>query len=391
MFENLVDRRNTSSAKWDETIMNVGIEDVVPLTVADMDFKASPEIVSSMVEAANHGIYGYTIVDESYIDSILHWVRNNHNWYPEKDWYVYCPRIIQAISMIIQNFSEENDKIMIQTPLYDPIQESIGINGRKLISSDLILKDEHYEIDFIDFESKLKDGVKVFICVSPHNPTGRVWKKWELEKIVNLCKKYGVLIISDEVHADFIWKGSFVSFGEFLDTYDRIVICNSPSKTFNIPGLEASSIFIKNKDIREKFVEIINKTGIHNPNYFSVFAVKAAYNDSYDWYRLLKETIKNNISYVKDFFDSLDGFEVTKSEGTFLLWIDYRKSGLSEDDMEEIFKKSKVLFSLGSGYGDTGRGFIRINVASPRTLLEEALESFKEQVLLEGFYEKKES
>ena len=280
---------------------------------------------------------------------------------------------------------------MIQTPLYDPIQESIGINGRKLISSDLILKDEHYEIDFIDFESKLKDGVKVFICVSPHNPTGRVWKKWELEKIVNLCKKYGVLIISDEVHADFIWKGSFVSFGEFLDTYDRIVICNSPSKTFNIPGLEASSIFIKNKDIREKFEEIINKAGIHNPNYFSVFAVKAAYNDSYEWYRLLKETIKNNISYVKDFFNILDGFEVTKSEGTFLLWIDYRKSGLSEDDMEKIFKKSKVLFSLGSGYGDTGIGFIRINVASPRTLLEEALESFKEQVLLEGVYGKKES
>lgn len=391
MFENLVDRRNTSSAKWDETIMNVGIEEVVPLTVADMDFKASPEIVSSMVEAANHGIYGYTIIEESYIDSVIEWVRKNHNWYPKRQWYVYCPRIIQAIAMFIQNFSEEKDKILIQTPLYDPIQDCIKSNKRTLISNDLVIKEDHYEIDFDDFESKLKDGVKIFICVSPHNPTGRVWKKWEVEKIVRICKKYEVLIISDEVHADFIWDGDFVSFGEFLDLYDKIVICNSPSKTFNIPGLEASSVFIKNKYIREKFKGIIHNAGIHNPNYFSVFAVKAAYNDSYEWYELLKKSIKENISYVRDFFNGLNGFEVTKSEGTFLLWIDYRKSGFSEDDLEQIFRRSKVLFSLGSGYGQSGRGFIRINVASPKKLLEEALERFREELSLEEIYGKKES
>lgn len=391
MFENLVDRRNTSSAKWDETIMNVGIEEVVPLTVADMDFKASPEIVSSMVEAANHGIYGYTIIEESYIDSVIEWVRKNHNWYPKRQWYVYCPRIIQAIAMFIQNFSEEKDKILIQTPLYDPIQDCIKSNKRTLVSSDLVIKEDHYEIDFDDFESKLRDGVKIFICVSPHNPTGRVWKKWEVEKIVRICKKYEVLIISDEVHADFIWDGDFVSFGEFLDLYDKIVICNSPSKTFNIPGLEASSVFIKNKYIREKFKGIIHNAGIHNPNYFSVFAVKAAYNDSYEWYELLKKSIKENISYVRDFFNGLNGFEVTKSEGTFLLWIDYRKSGFSEDDLEQIFRRSKVLFSLGSGYGQSGRGFIRINVASPKKLLEEALERFREELSLEEIYGKKES
>lgn len=391
MFENLVDRRNTSSAKWDETIMNVGIEEVVPLTVADMDFKASPEIVSSMVEAANHGIYGYTIIEESYIDSVIEWVRKNHNWYPKRQWYVYCPRIIQAIAMFIQNFSEEKDKILIQTPLYDPIQDCIKSNKRTLVSSDLVIKEDHYEIDFDDFESKLRDGVKIFICVSPHNPTGRVWKKWEVEKIVRICKKYEVLIISDEVHADFIWDGDFVSFGEFLDLYEKIVICNSPSKTFNIPGLEASSVFIKNKYIREKFKGIIHNAGIHNPNYFSVFAVKAAYNDSYEWYELLKKSIKENISYVRDFFNGLNGFEVTKSEGTFLLWIDYRKSGFSEDDLEQIFRRSKVLFSLGSGYGQSGRGFIRINVASPKKLLEEALERFREELSLEEIYGKKES
>lgn len=391
MFENLVDRRNTSSAKWDETIMNVGIEEVVPLTVADMDFKASPEIVSSMVKAANHGIYGYTIIEESYIDSVIEWVRKNHNWYPKRQWYVYCPRIIQAIAMFIQNFSEEKDKILIQTPLYDPIQDCIKSNKRTLVSNDLVIKEDHYEIDFDDFESKLRDGVKIFICVSPHNPTGRVWKKWEVEKIVRICKRYEVLIISDEVHADFIWDGDFVSFGEFLDLYDKIVICNSPSKTFNIPGLEASSVFIKNKYIREKFKGIIHNAGIHNPNYFSVFAVKAAYNDSYEWYELLKKSIKENISYVRDFFNGLNGFEVTKSEGTFLLWIDYRKSGFSEDDLEQIFRRSKVLFSLGSGYGQSGRGFIRINVASPKKLLEEALERFREELSLEEIYGKKES
>lgn len=310
----------------------------------------------------------------------MNWVKNNQNWHPEKDWYVYCPRIIQAVAMSIQNFSQENDKIMVQTPLYDPIQESIVVNGRKLITCDLILKNNHYEIDFKDFEAKLKDGVKIFICVSPHNPTGRVWKKEEIEKIVSLCKKYDVLIISDEVHADFIWEGKFTSFGEFLDLYDRIIICNSPSKTFNIPGLEASSIFIKNEKLREEFAGLVYKAGIHNPNYFSVFAVKAAYNDSYEWYELMKNTIRENISYVKEFFANLDGFEPTESEGTFVLWIDYRKSGLSEDDLKKIFSKSKVLFSLGSGYGEAGRGFIRINVASPKKLLVEALESFKKQL-----------
>ncbi len=380
MFDKVVDRRNTSSAKWDETILNCGMEEVIPLTVADMDIKTSPEIVSNMVKAANHGIYGYTIIEDSYIDSVLKWISENQNWKPEKDWYVYCPRIIQAVAMSIQNFSQEDDKIMVQTPLYDPIQESIVVNGRKLITSDLILKNNHYEIDFNDFEAKIKDGVKIFICVSPHNPTGRVWNKEELVKIVKICKKYDVLIISDEVHADFVWEGKFTSFGEFLDVYDRIIICNSPSKTFNIPGLEASSIFIKNREIREKFKRIINKSGIHNPNYFSVFAVKAAYDDSYEWYELMKSYIENNISYVKEFFNKLDGFETTKAEGTFLLWIDYRKTGLIESDLEKIFSKSKVLFSLGTGYGEAGRGFFRINVASPKKLLVEALESFKKQL-----------
>lgn len=253
MFDNIVSRKNTNCAKWDEIIDECGVDDLIPLTVADMDYRVAPEIMTAVIEAANHGIYGYTNVSDKYIELSRKWAQNNYGFSPENEWIVYCPRIIQAISLIIQNYTKKDDKVLVFTPLYDPIQNAVRINERKLVECSLQLKEEHYEIDFDDFEEKIKNGVKIFITVSPHNPVGRVWTEDEIKKTVEICKRYNVLIISDETHADFIWKGKFISYASFYDMYENIIIGLSTSKNFNIAGLEASNIIIKNEELRSFF------------------------------------------------------------------------------------------------------------------------------------------
>ena len=344
VFDNTVSRKNTNCAKWDEIIDEYGIEDLIPLTVADMDYRVAPEIINAVIEAANHGIYGYTNVSERYIELSKIWAERNYNFSPKQEWIVYCPRIIQALSLIIQNYTEKNDKIMVCTPLYDPIQNAVRINDRELVECSLVLEDGHYEINFSDFEAKIKSGVKIFIAVSPHNPVGRVWKEEEIKKTIDICKDNNVLIISDETHADFIWEGKFVSYGSFYDTYNNMIIGLSTSKNFNLAGLEASNIIIKDEAFRTFFNKLLKQAGIHNPSYFCIPAVIAAYECGEEW----------------------------------LVWIDYRATGISENELKDILiYKAHVAFSMGSSFGIEGKGFFRINAALPKKLLEEALLRFK--------------
>ncbi|EFU76430.1 MalY/PatB family protein [Lachnoanaerobaculum saburreum] len=389
MFDNIVSRRYTNCAKWDEIIDEYGIEDLIPLTVADMDYRIAPEIVNAVIDAANHGIYGYTNVSEKYIELSKIWAKNNYGFCPENEWIVYCPRIIQAISLIIQNYTEKNDKILVFTPLYDPIQNAIRINDRELVECPLILDSGHYEIDFEDFEEKIKGGVKIFISVSPHNPVGRVWSEEEIRKTVEICKRYGVLIISDETHADFIWKNKFISYASYYDIYDNIIIGLSTSKNFNIAGLEASNIIIKNENLRKSFKHLLKQAGIHNPSYFCIPAVIAAYEYGKEWLELAKEKIKENIDFAKEFFETqMKGFKVADIEGTYLLWVDYRSTGISEEMLKDLMLyKAHIAFSLGSGFGEDGRGFFRVNVALPKAKLEEALLRFKNNINWGEIYE----
>lgn len=382
MFDNIVSRRNTNCAKWDELIEECKIEDIISLTVADMDFKVAPEIISSVIDAANHGIYGYTNVSEKYIELSRQWIERKYHWSLKEDWIVYCPRVIQAISLLIQNCTNKGDKIMVSTPLYDPIQNAVRVNDRCLVTNSLILKDNHYEIDFDDFENKIKDGVKIYIAVSPHNPVGRVWREDEISRIVDICKKHKVLIIADEVHADFIWENQFVSFGLFFDKYDDIIIGTSASKTFNIPGLEASNIIIKNEERRDFFKKLLRQAGIHNPSYFCIPAVEAAYEYGEEWLNLAKDTIKGNLDFTRNFFENeMTGYKVINSEGTYMLWVDYKDTGIKEEKLRDLMiNKAKVAFSLGSGFGNEGEGFFRVNVAQPRKLLEEALLRYKNNI-----------
>lgn len=382
MFKNIVSRENTNCAKWDEIINEYGLQDIIPLTVADMDYRVAPEIINAVIEAANHGIYGYTNVSDKYIELSKKWAEKNYNFNLKKEWIVYCPRIIQALSLIIQNHTEKNDKIMVLTPLYDPIQNAVRINDRELVECPLSLENGHYEINFADFEKKIKEGVKIFIAVSPHNPVGRVWTEEEIRKTVNICKQNNVLIISDETHADFIWKGSFVSYGSFYDVYDNMIIGLSTSKNFNIAGLEASNIVIKNEDLREFFNKLLKQAGIHNPSYFCIPAVMAAYEYGEEWLLLVKDKIKENIELIKNFFENdMKQFRVIEPEGTYLVWVDYRDTGLSEERLKELMiYKAHIAFSLGSSFGIEGKGFFRINAALPKTLLEEALLRFKNNI-----------
>lgn len=389
MFDNIVSRRYTNCAKWDEIIDEYGIEDLIPLTVADMDYRIAPEIVNAVIDAANHGIYGYTNVSEKYIELSKIWAKNNYGFCPKNEWIVYCPRIIQAISLIIQNYTEKNDKILVFTPLYDPIQNAVRINDRELVECPLILDSGHYEIDFEDFEEKIKGGVKIFISVSPHNPVGRVWSEEEIRRTVEICKRYGVLIISDETHADFIWKNKFISYASYYDIYDNIIIGLSTSKNFNIAGLEASNIIIKNENLRKSFKHLLKQAGIHNPSYFCIPAVIAAYEYGKEWLELAKEKIKENIDFAKEFFETqMKGFKVADIEGTYLLWVDYRSTGISEEMLKDLMLyKAHIAFSLGSGFGEDGRGFFRVNVALPKVKLEEALLRFKNNINWGEIYE----
>lgn len=386
----IVNRIGTNCAKWDETIDKYNNPNIIPLTVADMDYKASPEIINSLVKFAEMGIYGYTNPSPKYLDLSQQWMRKQYNYNVDKDWIVFCPRIIQAISLVIQNFTKVDDNVMIMTPLYNPIQNAIEINNRRIIENKLVYEDGSYKIDFEDMERNLKLGVKIFIIVSPHNPTGKVLSKEEIERIIYLCKKYDVLVFSDEVHADFVWSDNFVSFASFFSQYDKIIVANSPSKTFNIPGLEISNIIIEDSKIRDRFKVILTQNGIHNPNYFSIPAIEAAYGDSYNWMLAIKQDIKENMILIKNFFEEgLQGFTCSKIEGTFLLWISYKDLNITEEELSDLFvNHAEVAVSLGSEFGDEGYGFFRINAAAPKELIVTALDRIKNNIDWESIYEK---
>lgn len=377
MFDNYISRWETNSAKWDEAKGATNSNDVISLSVADMDFRSSPEIIQGMVAFANHGIYGYSNISEDYLSITKEWIRDQYEWDINKNWIIFSPRVIQTVSLLIQRYSEVGDGVVVQSPAYGPLKKAIEVNNRKVLTNSLVYKNGKYEINFDDLENKLKEKAKIMILISPQNPVGRIWNKEELTKIVKLCKKYNVLLISDEVHADFTWGKEFITSGRLIDEveYNKIVICMSPGKTFNIPGLEVTNVIIKDKEIREEFEILLKQAGIHNPQFFAVPALEKAYGESKEWLSLVKDRISDNINFVEKFFqENLFEFKVSKPEATFLLWINYQDTGLCEEDISKIFfDHAKVAVSLGSSFGIEGKGFFRINVALPKKRLKEAM------------------
>lgn len=376
-FDKVVSRFGTNCAKWDGMAQSMG-SDMIALSVADMDLPAPPMVVDKVAEAARHGIYGYTDPFPPYFEAVRTWLDKAYDWRVEPDWIVFCPRIIQAVSVIIQKFTEIGDQVLIHTPVYQPVAKAVTLNDRILAESPLILTDGRYKIDFVDMERRMREGVKMILLISPHNPVGRVWTREELERMAELCIRYDALIVSDDIHADFIHEGHEHTVIAKLseEVANRSIICTSPGKTFNLASLEIANIIIPNDELRGRFKHGLLQAGIHNPTFFSVPALEVAYTSCDEWLTELRAYIKNNIAYAKAFIaDHMPELAVIDPEGTYLLWIDCTAVSSHEKDLVEwIQEKARVSVSFGSSFGPGGEGFIRVNVATPRQILQEGLE-----------------
>ncbi|MCV4234637.1 pyridoxal phosphate-dependent aminotransferase [Virgibacillus sp. LDC1] len=375
-FDKVVSRFGTNSAKWDGMAQSMG-SDMIALSVADMDLPAPPMVVDKVAEAARHGIYGYTDPFPPYFEAVRTWLDKAYDWQVEPDWIVFCPRIVQAVSVIIQNFTEAGDGILVHTPVYQPVAKAVTLNDRILVESPLRLVDGRYEIDFDDMERRMQEGVKMVLLISPHNPVGRVWTRDELERMAKLCIRYDALIVSDDIHADFIHEGHEHTIIAKLseEVANRSIICTSPGKTFNLASLEIANIIIPNAALREQFKHGLLQAGIHNPTFFSVPALEVAYTSCDEWLTELRAYIKDNIAYARTFItDHMPELAVIEPEGTYLLWIDCTAVSSHEKDLVEwIQEKARVSVSFGSSFGPGGEGYIRVNVAAPRPVLQEGL------------------
>lgn len=384
-FDELINRYNTNSVKWDALEERFGNSDVLPLWVADMDFRAPDAVIEALKEVAEHGIFGYTIRPDSFYDALISWFERRHQWKFTRESIVISPGIVPALSLLVQAFTEPGDNVLIQSPVYHPFFYVVEQNERNLIDNPLQLKDGKYEIDFADLEQKLRDyQCKIMLLCSPHNPAGRVWTKEELIKIGELCKKYDVLVISDEIHCDLIYKGyEHIPFASLSKDFQNIsVTCVAPSKTFNLAGLQASALVIPNADIREKYERSLKIENSEMLNSFAVAGFEAAYTYGDQWLDDLMDYLEESVQFLTSFIQKeIPEISVIPPEGTYLIWLDFRKLGFSPKELETfLLNKAKVALNQGSIFGETGEGFARINIACPRATLEKGLHRIKDAV-----------
>ena len=377
-FDTVVNRKNTNAIKYDLAKKRGKPEDAVSLWIADMDFPTAPCIQKAVAEKAAHGIWGYSRPDNRYYDALKKWYKERHNFEVQNEWVVNTPGVCFALAAAIKAFTKEGEIVLIQKPVYYPFFNIINSLQRKVVNSSLILKNNHYEIDFDDFERKIvQENVKMFILCSPHNPGGRVWTKQELQKISEICLAHNVLVVSDEIHSD-ITFGSNVHtvYGSLSEqALQNSIICTAPSKSFNLAGLQFSNIFIADEKLRKAFSEELDKTGYDEPSVFGIVAATAAYSEGADWFDSVKSYIWENILFAKNYIEeNASQIKVLVPEGTYLLWLDFSKTGLSDSEINDrILNKAKVWLDNGSMFGKEGEKFQRINCATPRIILEDAL------------------
>jgi len=384
-FDKVIDRHGTNCLKFDFAKERGKNGDELSLWVADMDFQVAKPITDALQAQVNHGIYGYTEVKSDYFDIVKNWFKDNFDWEIKKGSLVKTPGVVYAIAMAVKAFTKEGEAVIIQQPVYYPFSEMIIANNRKLVNSPLVLKEGRYEIDFEDFEKKIvKNNVKLFILCSPHNPVGRVWSVEELKKIGDICIKHGVVIFSDEIHADFVYEPNkhhvFASLGESYAA--NSVIATAPSKSFNIAGLQVSNIFIENKKLRDAFRNEIVKSGYSQLNTMGLVAARAAYESGKEWLDEVRAYIKDNLIFFRDYLkENIGELSLIEPEGTYLVWVDFRKLGLSEKQREDlIVNKAKLWIDSGAMFGVDGEGFERFNIACPREYLKMALDSLAKAI-----------
>ena len=375
-FDRVIDRHGTHSFKYDGLQKVFGTDDVLPMWVADMDFAVPPAVSEAIRRRAEHPIYGYTFRPDAYYASIVSWMNKRHGWNIEKEWIQYSPGVVPVLNMAVQGFTQPGDGVILQSPVYHPFFYAINLNHRKLLNNPLIeLEDGTYIFDFDDLAEKAKEA-KLLLLSNPHNPVGRSWDEDELRNLGEICAENDVLIVSDEIHADLTLPGyhhiPLASLSEEIAAHT--ITCMAPSKTFNLAGLSTSSVIISNSEIRKRFKEVIESLHLGMGNLFGMEASIAAYNHGEEWLDALLDYIQGNMNYARTFLkENLPEIGWTPIEATYLLWLDFRKTGMDDKELHDfMIHKARIGGNDGTLYGPGGEGFQRLNVACPRSVVKEA-------------------
>lgn len=384
-FDKVHNRRNTNSLKYDFAKERGKPEDLVPLWVADMDFRVPDEVVTALKEKAEHGIFGYSEPKEDYFRALESWFSSHHGWKVEGKRFLQTCSVVFSISALLRTITTVGDAVIICQPVYYPFAQAIIDNGRKLIVSELKNENGFYSVDYEDFETKIeKNHVKAFILCSPHNPVGRVWTKEELTRIGDICLNHNVFVIADEIHGDFVYEGNkHIVFPTVKEEFQKIcAVCTAPTKTFNLAGLHIANTYIYDDEIRQKFIKELDAEGFSQPNIMGLVACQVAYTYGADWLEELKSYLTENLNFVREYLQTnLPQIKLIEPQGTYLIWLDCRELGLSDEQLSWfIQEKAKLWTDDGSIFGAGGGGFERINIACPRSILQTALKQLKNAV-----------
>lgn len=380
IFDQPVDRAGTGSVKVDGLKEYFGSSHLIPMWVADMDFQIPRCVTEAIRQRADHPVFGYTLVTPAFYSSIKNWLKARHDWDVKAEWIVFSPGIVPALSMSVMAYTEPGDKVLLQSPVYPPFFSSISGNKRIIVNNQLLENDGDYTIDFNDLEIKFSQGIKLMFFCNPHNPVGRVWTNKEVQQVVSLCSKYNVILVSDEIHSDLILPGySHIPAAMSAVDFKNLVICMAPSKTFNLAGLASAFLVIPNDSLRGKIKGIIDNLHIHSGNIFGLVALQAAYQGGGEWLENLITYLQANLDTLTDFFsDNLPEICPARTEGTYLVWLDCRKTGLSDLKLKKFFiKDAGIAMNPGPSFGPGGEGYFRMNIACPRSTLNLALDKIQ--------------
>lgn len=384
-FDTVIDRRNTNSVKHDFAVEHGYSTDVLPLWVADMDFKAPDCVLEALKKSVEHGIFGYSATKDDYFQAIANWFHKHFDWQVEKEWMIQAPGVVFALSAAVRVATQPGDAVLVQPPVYYPFYSVIKNNDRKIVESCLLYENGRYTIDFADVESKITENdVKLFILCSPHNPVCRVWTVEELQKLGAICRRHGVKVISDEIHCDFTFPGHphtpFVK--ACPDMAADTILCTAPSKSFNLAGLQASNIFIPGRALREAYQTEMDRISYESLNCLGAVACQAAYEGGEAWQEACKAYMRDNLAYVRSFLaEHLPQIRLVEPEGTYFAWLDCTGLGLSKEQLDElIIHKAGLWLDTGSIFGQCAQLFQRVVLASPRAILEKAMKQLEAAV-----------
>ena len=383
-FDEIIDRKNNHSTKYNELMKKFGTDDVIPLWIADMDFKTAEPIIKAVEEKARHGIFGYVYRPDEYFQSFINWQKKQHNWNVDKELLSFSIGVVPALATLVKQFSEKGDKMLIQTPVYSEFYDINHDNGRTVIENKFSEKDGEYFLDLKDLENKLKEQPKLFIFCNPQNPIGHVWTYDELKAIGDLCIKYNVPVVSDEIHADLtLWGNKHIPFASVSEEIAKNTItCTSTGKAFNLAGLQCATVVFNNLQEKQKFDKFWKDLEVHRNNPFNLVATIAAYNEGDEYLSQLKKYLEDNIMFVHNYLkDNIPNIKSNIPQATYLIWLDCRELGLNQKELEEfMLKKAKLGLNPGRAFQKDLEGFMRLNSACPRAVLKKAMEQLKNAV-----------